>query len=155
MRVLVLAAAALAAAATVIPSAAPAAEASTAQYTAIAGSVGPAPGKITGRYTAKRMTIEVSLVPRHEAATARSAEAYLRGQGLAVPTGPASSPSLVRATGSSTQVSRAFRTTLSTYAGADGTRYFANSTPVYVPASLARGIIGVIGLSDTLRLQPR
>lgn len=146
-------AAALAGAAVAAPSVASATAGSPSAYTAIPGSTGPAPGRLTGTYTAEHMAIEVSLVPRHEAATAKSVETYLRGQGLSA--GAGASPSLVRAAGSSSQVSGAFHTTLSTYTGADGARYYANSTPVYVPAHLARGIIGVIGLSDTHRLFPR
>lgn len=143
-------AAALAGTAIAAPSVASAAAGGRSAYTAIPGSTGPAPGKLTGRYTARSMTVEVSLLSRGAATTARSVEAYLRGQGLS--SGPGSSPTLVRAVGSSTQVSGAFRTTLSTYTGADGARYYSNSTPVYLPAHLAPRIIGVIGLSNTLRL---
>lgn len=125
----------------------------SAPYTAIPGSTGPAPGRITGAYTAKRMTIEVALTPHREAATTGPVEAYLRSQGLAA--GPGASSSLIRASGSSAQVSSAFHTTLSLYTGTYGAHYFSNSTPVYVPAALAPGIIGVIGLSNTLRMSPR
>lgn len=151
---LVLAAAALGAA-TVTPATASADAGGPSAYTALPGSTGPAPGRITGRYDTSRMTVEVSLVPRDKAATARAAksvEAYLRSQGLAA--GPGASATLVRAHGSSAQVSRAFHTTLSTYTAPNGSRYYANSTPVYVPASLARQIVGVLGLSDTQRIRP-
>lgn len=151
---LVLAAAALGAA-TVTPAIASADATGSSAYTALPGSTGPAPGRVTGRYGTSRMTVEVSLVPRDKASTARTAksvEAYLRGQGLAA--GPGASPALVRAQGSSAQVSRAFRTTLSTYIAPNGGRYYANSTPVYVPASLARQIVGVLGLSDTQHARP-
>ncbi|MCL2581446.1 MAG: protease pro-enzyme activation domain-containing protein [Streptosporangiales bacterium] len=123
-----------------------------AAYSALPGSTGPAPGKVTGRYDSDSMTIEVSLVPRDAAATAKAVETYLRGQGLAA--GPGSSPTLVRATGPSSRVGKAFHTTLSTYTSPSGARYYANSTPVYVPASLASRIIGVIGLSNTQRARP-
>ncbi len=78
--------------------------------------------------------------------------AYLRARGLTVV--PSASPFLVRATGSSRQVSGAFRTTLSIYRNSRGIRYFANSSPVRLPAALARGVLGVIGLSNTARARP-
>jgi subtilase family serine protease len=59
------------------------------------------------------------------------------------------SPFLVRAAGTSQQVSAAFRTTLSAYHEPGGARFFANSTPVQLPATLAPAVLGVIGLSDT------
>jgi subtilase family serine protease len=74
---------------------------------------------------------------------------YLRSAGLRVSAG--SSPFLIRATGSSRQVQAAFRTTLSTYAAASGERYFANSTPARLPAALAGGTLGIIGLTNTVR----
>lgn len=148
---LVLAAAALGAAA-VTPAVASADASRPAAYTALPGSTGPAPGKVTGRYDSRHMTVEVSLVPRGAARTAKSVEGYLHGQGLAA--GPGSSPALVRASGSSTQVSKAFHTTLSTYTAANGSHYYANSTPVYVPASLAPRVIGVLGLSNTQHIRP-
>jgi subtilase family serine protease len=76
---------------------------------------------------------------------------YLRSAGLVVRA--AASPFLVRATGSSQRISAAFRTTLSTYRGKQGTRYFSNSAAVRLPAGLAPGVIGVIGLSNTVREQ--
>lgn len=86
------------------------------------------------------------------AATTAAVRAYLRGRGLTV-TG-ARSPFLIDAVGSSAQVGAAFRTTVRTYAGVRGRRYFANATPVYVPASLRSVIIGVVGLTDTVRARP-
>jgi subtilase family serine protease len=74
---------------------------------------------------------------------------YLAGQGLTVH--PAASPFLVAATGSSARVSAAFRTTLRTYISRRGVRYFANSSPVRLPATLAANVLGVLGLSDTAR----
>jgi subtilase family serine protease len=84
------------------------------------------------------------------AATTRAAvDSYLSQRGLTVEA--SSSPFLVRAVGSSQQVSAAFETTLHTYAGSRDTRFFANSTAVRVPATLASGVLGVIGLSSTVR----
>jgi subtilase family serine protease len=74
---------------------------------------------------------------------------YLRGQGLTVQR--SSSPFLVRATGSSRHVAAAFHTTLSTFRGAHGVRYFSNSAPVRLPAAVAPKVYGVIGLSNTVR----
>jgi kumamolisin len=75
---------------------------------------------------------------------------FLRGAGLTVQR--ASSPFLIRATGSSRQVAAAFRTSLSSYRDARGISYFANSTALHMPASIAAGVQGVIGLSNTARL---
>ncbi len=83
-------------------------------------------------------------------AAARDAvSSFLRAAGLAVQS--SSSPFLVRATGTSAQVSAAFHTTLSTYKDPRGISYFANSTPVEMPANVAGNTIGVIGLTNTVR----
>jgi subtilase family serine protease len=87
------------------------------------------------------------------AATRVAVASYLRGSGLAVTR--SASPFLVRAVGSSAAVSAAFETTLSSYRGARGVPYFANSTPVRLPASLAPAVLGVVGLTDTVRLHPQ
>jgi subtilase family serine protease len=64
---------------------------------------------------------------------------------------PSGSPFLVRATGSSAQIQRTFHTTLNSFKNPQGTKYFANSTPIYVPGSLAGTAMGVIGLTNTQR----
>ncbi|MBO0804457.1 MAG: S8/S53 family peptidase [Nocardiopsaceae bacterium] len=167
------------------PTAGPAAG-GTAGFTAITGSAGPAAGEITGTYTAKRMSVEVTLAPRHAAELnrelralytkgsgryhkflargqfdqryapgARDARAvgdYLRRRGLAV--SRTTSPFLIRAAGSSSQVAHAFRTTLSVYRDSRGNGYFANSRPVYVPTSMWSAVLGVVGLDDTVRPHP-
>jgi len=80
----------------------------------------------------------------------RSAVAnYLSSAGLRVEASP--SPFLVRATGSSAQVSAAFHTRLSDYRGSAGRAYYQNSAPVEVPASLAGYVQGVTGLTNTIR----
>jgi kumamolisin len=84
------------------------------------------------------------------ASTVSEVESYLRGQGLSV--APTDSPFLLAATGTSARVEAAFKTSLSNYVGAHGTRYFANSKPVYVPASIASAVQGVVGLTNTVRL---
>jgi subtilase family serine protease len=86
-------------------------------------------------------------------AAARSRiDGYLKSSGLAIE--PSASPFLVRAVGTSQQVSAAFHTTLSTYRGNGGARFFANSTAVRLPAALASGVLGVIGLDNTFRNHP-
>ncbi len=74
---------------------------------------------------------------------------YLSGRGLSVER--SSSPFLVRAVGTSQQVSAAFGTTLSMYRAPGGTRFFANSASVRLPRALAGGVLGVIGLTNTVR----
>jgi kumamolisin len=83
------------------------------------------------------------------AATRAAVGRYLSQSGLAVQR--SSSPFLVRAVGTSQRVSAAFRTTLSTYKDSRGARFFANSTAVQLPSTLAPGVLGVIGLSNTVR----
>jgi subtilase family serine protease len=83
------------------------------------------------------------------AATRSAVGRYLSQRGLTVEA--SSSPFLVRAAGSSQQVSAAFQTSLHTYQGAGRAQFFANSTAVRVPATLAPGILGVIGLANTVR----
>ncbi|HUA31884.1 MAG TPA: S53 family serine peptidase [Streptosporangiaceae bacterium] len=84
-----------------------------------------------------------------KAATRSAVASYLRQEGLKV--GASSSPFLVSAVGSSKQISAAFQTSLHTYTGTRGVTFFANSGAVRVPASLASGVIGVIGLTNTVR----
>jgi subtilase family serine protease len=74
---------------------------------------------------------------------------YLRSQGLSV--GSSASPFLIRATGSSGQIEMAFRTNLSMFRDPHGTEYFANSSAVRMPAAISGGVIGVIGLTNTVR----
>src|ERR1700749_1238327 len=81
---------------------------------------------------------------------ARTAVAkYLSSSGLSVV--PSGSPYLVRATGSSAQIQRTFHTTLNSFKNPQGTKYFANTTPVYVPSSLRGATMGVIRLTNTQR----
>ncbi len=81
-------------------------------------------------------------------ATQHAVASYLTASGLTVE--PSGSPFLIRAEGSSSMVSFAFRTTLSTYRDPHGTSYFANSTPVWLPTSIAGSSLGVIGLTNTV-----
>jgi subtilase family serine protease len=85
-------------------------------------------------------------------ATVQAVTTYLRGKGLAVQA--TSTPFLLRAIGSSAQVDSAFATTIDNYRNAHGTKFFSNATAASVPASLATAIKGVVGLTNTVRLQP-
>jgi subtilase family serine protease len=167
-------------------SGAPASATPGLRFAVLSNSVRATTGQRVGSYTTSRMSIEVSLAPRHPAelaselrqsykqgdsdyhhwlrrgqfdaryapsAAERGAVAtYLRSQGLTV-TGSAS-PFLVRATGSSRQIGAAFRTRLTSYRGPRGTAYFANSTAVQLPTAIAGGVLGVVGLTNTIRSQP-
>lgn len=83
-------------------------------------------------------------------ATRDAVAAYLRGEGLAVSS--TSSPFLLRATGSSAQVTAAFHTDLRNYVDRQGARYFSNSASIRLPASIAPAVEGVVGLTNTVRL---
>jgi len=85
------------------------------------------------------------------AATRNAVASYLRHAGLTVR--PASSPFLVRASGSSARVSAAFHTTLRNYRSKKGVRYYQNTTAVRLPASIAGSVQGVTGLTNTVRLR--
>ena len=74
---------------------------------------------------------------------------YLKASGLRVVS--SSSPFLVRATGSSHVVSTTFKTTLALYRDPKGITYFQNSSAVRMPAKLIPGVLGVIGLTNTVR----
>ena len=83
-------------------------------------------------------------------AAARAAVShFLTGSSLTVQA--SGSPFLVRATGTSAQVSAAFHTTLKTFRDPRGVKYFSNATAVQMPATLAPSVLGVVGLSNTVR----
>jgi kumamolisin len=84
-------------------------------------------------------------------ATRDTVRNYLKSEGLTI--AKSSSPFLVRAVGSSHQVSAAFHTTLSNYRDPHGVRYFANSTAVEFPAAIASKVYGIVGLTNTVREQ--
>ena len=74
---------------------------------------------------------------------------YLSSSGLKVEA--SSSVFLVRATGSSAQVSAAFHTALNSYKDKTGSTFFQNSSPVLMPASMTSYVQGVTGLTNTIR----
>ena len=84
------------------------------------------------------------------AAQRNAVTSYLRRAGLTIR--PSASPFLVRASGSSARVSAAFHTTLRNYRSKKGTKYYQNATAVRLPASIARSVQGVTGLTNTVRL---
>lgn len=75
---------------------------------------------------------------------------YLRASGLIVE--QSSSPFLLRASGPSSVVAAAFRTTLHNYRNPRGITYFSNASAIQLPTSLASGVHGVVGLSNTVRM---
>ncbi len=85
-------------------------------------------------------------------ATVRAATAYLRGEGLRVQR--TLTPFLLRAVGSSAQIDTAFATTIDNYRNARGVKFYANATAASVPARIAPSVLGVVGLTDTVRLHP-
>ncbi|MGH2886529.1 MAG: protease pro-enzyme activation domain-containing protein [Solirubrobacteraceae bacterium] len=84
-------------------------------------------------------------------ATVSAVTAYLQSEGLTVQ--PTSTPFLLRAIGSSAQLDAAFATTIDNYRNAQGVSFYSNATPASVPASLASSVLGVVGLTNTVRLQ--
>lgn len=76
---------------------------------------------------------------------------YLTQQGLHIVHSP--SPFFVRAVGTTSAVEAAFRTHVSDYQAANGTRFYANDRAVQVPANFASLVQGVSGLSSTVREQ--
>jgi kumamolisin len=77
-------------------------------------------------------------------------QAHLQSYGLVVQA--SSSPFLVRASGPSSVVAAAFGTSIHNYRNAKGITYFSNASEVRLPASVAAGVRGVVGLSNTVRL---
>ena len=65
-----------------------------------------------------------------------------------------SSPFLVRAVGSSSQVAGAFSTTINSYRAGNGQTFFSEAAPVRVPAALAGTVAGVVGLANTAQELP-
>ncbi len=84
-------------------------------------------------------------------ATVQAMTTYLQGKGLTVQ--PTATPFLLRAIGTSAQIDAAFATTIDNYQGTQGESFYSNATPASVPASLASSVLGVVGLTNTVRLQ--
>jgi len=84
-------------------------------------------------------------------ATVQAITSYLQGDGLTVQS--TGTPFLLRAIGSSAKIEAAFATKIYNYRTAVGKRFYSNATPASVPASLASSVLGVVGLTNTVRLQ--
>jgi subtilase family serine protease len=76
---------------------------------------------------------------------------YLRGSGLDVE--QTSSPFLLRVSSPSSMMERTFRTALHTYRNRNGVTYFSNASEIQFPEGLASAVLGVVGFSNTVRLQ--
>ena len=85
------------------------------------------------------------------ASTVASVSGYLESRGLSVQA--TSSPFLLRAIGTSTQIEAAFATRIDSYRSAGGADFYSNSATAWVPSSLATDVLGVVGLTNTVRLQ--
>ncbi|MGC2191299.1 MAG: S53 family peptidase [Candidatus Dormiibacterota bacterium] len=83
------------------------------------------------------------------ASTVAAVSAYLEGKGLTVQS--SSSVFLLSATGSSQAVESAFATPIDTYKTSNGTSFFSNAKAASVPTSVAGEVLGVVGLSNTVR----
>ena len=75
---------------------------------------------------------------------------HLRASGLSVE--GTTYPFLLRASGRSSEVEAAFGTTLHNYVSRKGTSYFSNASEVRLPSEVAGAVLGVVGLSNTVRL---
>jgi len=156
--------------------------ASPAAYTTVSAVLPAAAGRASGAYRSSAMAVEVVLAPRHPAQLAGALTAdyahpaagarwlgqgqfaaryapaaasraavlkFLRGRHLSV--SATGSDFLIRATGTSAQVAAAFKTTLRTYKE-DRTTYFANATAAVMPRAAAADVLGLVGLTNTIRL---
>jgi subtilase family serine protease len=85
-------------------------------------------------------------------ATVQAITSYLQGKGLAVQR--TDTPFLLRAIGSTAQIDTAFATTINNYRNAQGKKFFSNDSAASVPNSLASSVLGVVGLTNTVRLKP-
>ena len=77
---------------------------------------------------------------------------YLEGSGLEVE--QTSSPFLLQASGPSSLVESTFRTSIHSYRNPRGITYYSNAQEVQLPGALAPAVLGVVGLSNTVRLHP-
>jgi subtilase family serine protease len=84
-------------------------------------------------------------------ATVQAMTSYLRSKGLSVQR--TDTPFLIRAIGSSTQIDAAFATKIDNYRNAKG-KFYSNDSLASVPDSLASSVLGVVGLTNTVRLKP-
>ena len=82
-----------------------------------------------------------------------AARSFLAGAGLHLEAAP--SPFVVRASGTTAQVERAFNTGIDDYRTTSGRLFYTNAQPARIPSSLAGRVIGVSGLTNTVRMHPQ
>jgi kumamolisin len=87
------------------------------------------------------------------AAETTAVRAYLLSHGLTIES--STSPFLVVAYGSTSDVEAAFTTRIEDYRSAGGTDFFTNSEPASVPATLSASVAGVVGLDNTSSPHPQ
>ena len=76
---------------------------------------------------------------------------YLRQSGLDVE--QTSSPFLLRVSAPSSMMESTFRTALHNYRNRNNVTYYSNASEIQFPEDLAPAVLGVVGLSNTVRLQ--
>ncbi len=86
------------------------------------------------------------------AANLAAVKSYLISRGLSVQS--TSSAFLLRAVGTSAQIDATFDTAIDNYRAANGTAFFSNTAAASLPKTLASAVLGVVGLTNTVRLQP-
>lgn len=79
-----------------------------------------------------------------------SVQHFLQQGGLNITASP--SPFLVRASGTTTQIEKVFHTSINNYATANGQAFFQNDSAVQIPASLSNLVVGVSGLTNTVKV---
>jgi kumamolisin len=77
---------------------------------------------------------------------------YLRESGLDLEA--TSSPFLLRASGPSSMIESTFRTAIHSYRNPRGVTYYSNAQEIQMPETLAPAVLGVVGLSNTVRAHP-
>ncbi|HUN25709.1 MAG TPA: S53 family peptidase [Steroidobacteraceae bacterium] len=77
---------------------------------------------------------------------------YLQSSGLTVL--ETSSPFLLRVNGPSSTLEAALSTSIHNYRNARGVSYFANTSAVALPTAIAASVLGVVGVTNTVRLHP-
>lgn len=79
----------------------------------------------------------------------KQAQQFLSHAGLQVQSDP--SPFLIRATGTTAQIEATFRTHIKDYRSSKGVKFFSNDSSAQLPRGLSGSVLGVVGLSNTVR----
>ncbi|MFZ0665978.1 MAG: S53 family peptidase [Acidimicrobiales bacterium] len=106
------------------------------------------PGNKDYGHWLKAGQFDALFAPTH--AQSAAVEGYLKSSGLHITS--SSSPFLVNAVGSSTKMDSTFKTTLRNFVDSHGVSYYSNATALMMPRNLANEVLGVVGLTDTVRL---